>query len=60
MWLSFSKALSATTIMIVVQLGLAITPRGRTKASSALHSGTTRGTSSSMRKADELSIITAP
>jgi len=35
-------------------------PRGRLSASSALHSGTTRGTSSSMRNALELSIITAP
>ena len=35
-------------------------PRGRLRASSALHSGTTSGTSSSMRKALELSIITAP
>ena len=53
-------ACSATTIMIVVQLGLAMMPRGRVRASLALHSGTTRGTSSSMRKAEELSIITAP
>ena len=35
-------------------------PSGRFRASSALHSGTTRGTSSSIRKALELSIITAP
>ena len=49
-----------TTIMMVVQLGLAIMPRGRFRASAALHSGTTRGTSSSKRKALELSIITAP
>ena len=49
-----------TTIMMVVQLGLAMMPRGRTRASSALHSGTTRGTSSSIRKALELSIMTAP
>ena len=46
--------------MMVVQLGLAMMPRGRLRASAALHSGTTRGTSSSMRKALELSIITAP
>src|SRR3712207_7063176 len=51
---------STTTIMIVVQLGLAIMPRGRTKASAALTSGTTNGTSSHIRKALELSIITAP
>ena len=46
--------------MMVVQLGLAMIPRGRLRASSALHSGTTKGTSSSIRKALELSIITAP
>ena len=46
--------------MMVVQLGLAMMPRGRFSASSALHSGTTRGTSSSIRKALELSIMTAP
>ena len=46
--------------MMVVQFGLAMMPRGRFRASSALHSGTTKGTSSSMRKADELSIITQP
>ncbi len=59
-WLSFSNGCKHTTIIIVVQLGLAIMPRGRLSASSALHSGTTRGTSSSMRKAELLSIITAP
>ena len=51
---------NCTTIMMVVQFGLAMIPRGRFRASAALHSGTTRGTSSSMRKALELSIITAP
>ena len=51
---------STTTIIIVVQLGLAIMPRGRFRASSAFTSGTTRGTSSHMRKALELSIITQP
>ena len=51
---------STTTIIMVVQFGLAMMPRGRTRASSALHSGTTRGTSASIRKALELSIITAP
>jgi hypothetical protein len=56
----FSMGLSTTNIMMVVQLGLAMMPRGRSKASSALISGTTKGTSSSMRKALELSIITAP
>ena len=56
----FSRGWSTTTIIMVVQLGLAMMPRGRFKASSALHSGTTKGTSSSIRKALELSIITAP
>ena len=46
--------------MIVVQLGLAMMPFGLVSASSALHSGTTRGTSSSMRNALELSIMMAP
>ena len=60
MWLNCSMAFSATTICMVVQLGLAMMPRGRIFASAGLTSGTTRGTSSSMRKALELSIITAP
>ena len=60
MWLRFSSGWSTTTIIIVVQLGLAMMPRGRFRASSALHSGTTKGTSSSIRKAELLSIITAP
>ena len=45
---------------MVVQFGLAMIPRGRFKASSGFTSGTTRGTSFSIRKALELSIITAP
>ncbi len=53
-------AASATTICIVVQLGLAMMRRGASKASSGLTSGTTSGTSSSMRNALELSIMTAP
>ena len=57
---SLSIGFRTTTIIIVVQLGFAIMPRGRTRASSALHSGTTRGTSASMRNALELSIITVP
>ena len=60
MWLNFSSGCNATTIIIVVQFGLAMMPRGRFSASSALHSGTTNGTSSSMRNALELSIITQP
>ena len=53
-------ALSATTIMMVVQLGLAMMLRGVCLASAALTSGTTRGTSASMRNALELSIMIAP
>ena len=53
-------AFSATTICIVVQLGLAMMPRGRSFASAAFTSGTTKGMSLSIRKALELSIITAP
>ena len=53
-------AFRATTIWIVVQLGLAITLRGRFNASSGFTSGTTKGTSSSIRYALELSINTAP
>ena len=51
---------NTTTIMIVVQLGLAMMRRGQFSASSAFTSGTTKGTSSHMRNALELSIITAP
>ena len=57
---SSSIGCRATTIIIVVQLGLAIIPFGRVSASFALHSGTTKGTSLSILKALELSIITAP
>ncbi len=53
-------ACKATTIWIVVQLGLAMIRRGAFFASAAFTSGTTRGTSSSMRNALELSIITVP
>ncbi len=52
--------LSATTICMVVQLGLATMPRGALNASSPFTSGTTRGTSLSILKALELSIIRAP
>ena len=50
----------ATTICMVVQLGLPIIRRGALRASSPLTSGTTSGTSASMRKAEELSIISVP
>ena len=59
-WLRSSIGFSTTTIIIVVQLGFAMMLRGRLRASAAFTSGTTRGTSSHMRKALELSIITAP
>src|SRR5262245_32530359 len=45
--------------MAAVQLGLAITPLWR-RRSPGLTSGTTSGVFGSMRKADELSITTAP
>ena len=60
MWLNGSMAFKATTSRIVVQFGFAMMPRGRLRASSGLTSGTTKGTSSSILKALELSIITAP
>src|SRR5258708_10861926 len=43
-----------------VQLGLATMPLGMERSSAALASGTTRGTSGSMRQAEELSITIAP
>ena len=53
-------AASATTICMVVQLGLAMMRRGALRASSGFTSGTTSGTSASIRNALELSIISAP
>ena len=53
-------ALRATTIWIVVQFGLPMMFFGRVNASSPFTSGTTRGTSGSMRNAELLSIITVP
>ena len=44
----------------VVQFGLEIIPRGRFLTSCGFTSGTTSGTSASMRKAPELSTTTAP
>ena len=52
-------AFSATTIWIVVQFGLAIIRRGGLTASVGFTSGTNSGTLASIRKALELSIITA-
>src|SRR5436190_14085102 len=50
---------TAVARIAAVQLGLAITPLWR-RRSPGLTSGTTNGTLGSMRKADELSIATAP
>ena len=51
--------LRATSVMMVEQFGLAMMPLW-SFASSGLISGTTSGTSGSMRKAEELSTNTAP
>ena len=45
---------------MVVQLGLAMMPFGRCASMWALTSGTTSGTSGSIRQAEELSITVAP
>ncbi len=45
---------------MVVQFGLATMPLGIDASAAALTSGTTRGTSGSMRHADELSMTMAP
>src|SRR5947209_4771174 len=54
------SGLSATTIWIVEQLGLATMPFGIDLSASGLTSGTTRGTCGSMRQALELSMTIAP
>ena len=54
------SGLSATTIWMVLQFGLAMIPRGRVAAAAMFTSGTTSGTSGSIRQALELSITTAP
>src|SRR5271154_3290331 len=54
------RALSTGMATMVVQFGLATIPLGMRANASALASGTTRGTSGSMRQADELSITMAP
>ena len=53
------SGLSATTICMVEQLGLATMPRWASR-SCGLTSETTRGTSGSMRQRDEWSMTTAP
>jgi hypothetical protein len=50
----------AAIIDSVVQLGLAMIPRGREPIAERLTSGTTSGTSGSIRNAPELSTATAP
>ena len=45
---------------MVVQLGLAMMPLGRCANMWAFTSGTTRGTSGSIRQAEELSMTVAP
>lgn len=45
---------------IVVQLGLAMMPFGRSAAACGFTSATTSGTCGSIRKADELSMTTGP
>src|SRR5207302_2189921 len=54
------SGLSATTIWMVEQFGLATIPFGIRARASAFTSGTTRGTSGSMRQALELSMTMAP
>ena len=54
------SGLSTGIATIVVQFGLATMPLGMEAKASALASGTTSGTSGSMRQADELSITRAP
>ena len=54
------KGFSATTIWMVEQFGLATIPFGICRSASALTSGTTSGTSGSMRQALLLSITIAP
>src|ERR1043166_5864225 len=54
------SGLSATTIWIVEQFGFATIPLGILRKASAFTSGTTSGTSGSIRQALELSITMAP
>ena len=57
---SSCRALSVGIAAIVVQLGFAMIPFTAVDAAPGLTSETTRGTSESMRHADELSTTTAP
>ena len=54
------SGLSTGIATMVVQLGLATIPLAIVASADSLTSGTTRGTSGSIRQADELSITTAP
>src|SRR5665647_2692104 len=54
------RAPSESIIVNVVQLGLLMMPLGRLRTWAGLTSGTTSGTSGSIRKAPELSTTTAP
>src|SRR5215210_1432781 len=54
------SGLRTTTIWIVEQFGLATMPLGIDRSASAFTSGTTSGTSGSMRHALELSMTIAP
>ena len=54
------SGLSTGMATMVVQLGLATIPFGIERSVDSLTSGTTRGTSGSMRQADELSTTIAP
>src|SRR5437588_4863858 len=60
MWARSCSGLRATTIWMVEQFGLATIPLGMYARAWALTSGTTNGTSGSIRQADELSTTTAP
>ncbi len=57
---SACNAPRATIMESVVQLGLAMIPRGRIRTACGLTSGTTSGTSGSIRNVPELSTTTAP
>ena len=54
------SGLSTGMATMVVQFGLATIPLGMESSAAALASGTTSGTSGSMRQADELSMTMAP
>src|SRR4029079_16004130 len=57
---SLCSGLRATGVVIATQFGVATMPFGMRSRAWALTSGTTSGTSGSMRHADELSTTVAP